>query len=101
MIAKLGVFPAGVAMLALTLAAPLAPLAAKEKTVWEYDGRTYQSFEQCRKARKKAEKKGAIIGAVGGAATSAVFGANVGEAALAAGAGALVGSQVGKATKKC
>lgn len=89
------------AMLALGMALPAAPLAAKEKDRWEYDGKYYTSYESCKAARKKAEKKGAIIGAVGGAATTAIFGGNVGKAALASGVGALAGSQIGKASKKC
>ena len=88
-------------LLAMGMAMPLAPLSAKEKDRWEYDGRYYNSYEACKAARKKAEKKGAVIGAVGGAATTAVFGGNVGEAALASGVGALAGSQIGKSSKKC
>jgi hypothetical protein len=88
-------------ILALAATMPTVPLAAKEKTRWVHDGRVYESYAACRKAKKEGKKKGAIIGAAGGAATTAIFGGNVGEAALAAGVGAAAGSAIGQSGKKC
>lgn len=82
-----------------------APLAAKTKhksepVRYEYNGRYYNSYEQCRAQKNKAAKDGAIVGAATAGIGSAILGANLGEAALIAGGGALVGNQIGK-SKKC
>ncbi len=82
-----------------------APLAAKthqksQPVRYEYNGRTYNSYEQCRAQKNKAAKDGAIVGAATAGIGSALLGANLGEAALIAGGGALVGNQIGK-SKKC
>jgi hypothetical protein len=82
-----------------------APLAAKphqkvQPVRYEYNGRYYSSYEQCRAQKNKAAKDGAIVGAATAGIGSALLGANLGEAALVAGGGALVGNQIGK-SKKC
>ena len=82
-----------------------APLAAKshhksQPVRYEYNGRYYNSYEQCRAQKNKAAKDGAIVGAATAGIGSALLGANLGEAALIAGGGALVGNQIGK-SKKC
>jgi hypothetical protein len=82
-----------------------APLAAKtnhksQPVRYEYNGRTYSRYDQCRSQKHKAAKDGAIVGAATAGIGSALLGANLGEAALIAGGGALVGNQIGK-SKKC
>jgi hypothetical protein len=82
-----------------------APLAAKthhksQPVRYEYNGRTYSSYDQCRAQKNKAAKDGAIVGAATAGIGSALLGANLGEAALIAGGGSLVGNQIGK-SKKC
>ena len=82
-----------------------APLAAKTRhksqpVRYEYNGRTYSSYDQCRAHKNKAAKDGAIVGAATAGIGSALLGANLGEAALIAGGGSLVGNQIGK-SKKC
>ncbi len=89
------------ALVPLVMLAPASPLPAKDKQQWTYDGRVFDSYEACKKAKKDSKKKGAIVGAAGGAATALIFGGNVGEAALAAGAGAAAGAIIGKNAKKC
>jgi uncharacterized membrane protein len=90
----------------LALAAIATPVAAKDKSRnaqpmrYEYDGRFYDSLEECRASKKKAKKDGAIAGAAAAGVGAAILGANLGEAALIAGGGALVGKQIGK-SKKC
>ena len=92
----------GAMAIALGLGAATAPaMAAKrQQTRYEYDGRYYNSYDQCQAAKKKAGKDGAIVGAAAAGVGSALLGANLGEAALIAGGGALVGNQLGK-SKKC
>jgi hypothetical protein len=87
--------------LALLGALPAAPLAAKEKQQWVYNGRAYDSYEQCREARKKSKARAAIVGAAAAGGVAAIAGGNLGETALVAGAGALAGSVIGKNAKKC
>jgi hypothetical protein len=83
------------------IAAPLAAKTNKSQPVrYEYNGRYYSSYEQCRAQKNKAAKDGAIVGAATAGIGSALLGANLGEAALIAGGGALVGNQIGK-SKKC
>lgn len=84
-------------------AAPAAPLLAKKKdqTQWVYNGRSYESYEQCRKARKKSGDRAAVAGAATAGAVTAIAGGSLAETALVAGAGALAGSVIGKNTKKC
>jgi hypothetical protein len=83
------------------IAAPLAAKTSKSQPVrYEYNGRYYNSYEQCRAQKNKAAKDGAIVGAATAGIGSALLGANLGEAALIAGGGALVGNQIGK-SKKC
>lgn len=82
-----------------------APLAAKthnksQPVRYEYNGRTYNSYQQCRAQKNKATKDGTIVGAAVAGVGAAILGANLGETALIAGGGALVGNQLGK-TKKC
>lgn len=83
------------------VAAPLAAKTSKSQPVrYEYNGRYYNSYEQCRAQKKKATKDGTIVGAAVAGVGAAILGANLGETALIAGGGALVGNQLGK-TKKC
>ena len=90
---------AGVAM----ATAPTAPLLAKKKdqTQWTYDGRAYDSYEQCKKAKDKSRDRAAIVGAASAGTVAAIAGGNLGETALVAGAGALTGAVIGKNAKKC
>lgn len=74
---------------------------AKSNEQWVYNGRVYDNYGQCMKAKNDDKKKGAIVGAVGGAATVAILGGNLGEAALGAGVGAAAGAVIGKNAKKC
>jgi hypothetical protein len=69
-------------------------------TLYEYDGKSYQTLEQCLRAKKRAKARGAIAGAVIAGAGAALLGGNVGESALVAGAGALAGREIGRATAK-
>jgi uncharacterized membrane protein len=83
------------------IAAPLAAKTSKSQPVrYEYNGRTYNSYQQCRAQKNKATKDGTIVGAAVAGVGAAILGANLGETALIAGGGALVGNQLGK-TKKC
>lgn len=83
------------------IAAPLAAKTNKSQPVrYEYNGRYYNSYDQCRAQKNRAAKDGAIVGAATAGIGSALLGANLGEAALIAGGGALVGNQIGK-SKKC
>lgn len=68
---------------------------------YAHDGRVYNSYQECRDAKKRARTQGAVIGAVGGAAVGAIAGGNLGESALAAGAGALAGGVIGDRTRNC
>lgn len=90
----------------IAMAIPGLPAAAKnrnannERMRYEYNGRYYNSLQECRDQKRKAKKDGAIVGAAVAGVGAAVLGANLGEAALIAGGGALVGNQLGK-SKKC
>jgi hypothetical protein len=85
---------------ALLVAAPM-PLAAGDRTQWEYDGKRYASYEECKRAKDKSRNRAAVVGAASSGTVAAVAGANLGETALVAGAGALAGSVIGKKAKKC
>lgn len=87
----------------LGLMGPTATPAFAQKrapVVYEYDGRSYNSLAECRRAKKKAKARGAIAGAVIAGAGAAILGGNLGETALVAGAGALAGREIGRASKK-
>lgn len=74
----------------------------RRPVVYEYDGKAYQTLEQCQRAKERAKKRGAVAGAVIAGAGAALLGGNLGESALVAGAGALTGREIGRATaKKC
>ena len=94
---------AGLAIVSMAIAATSVPAMAKnrERTQWVYDGRAYESYEQCRKARADSKKKAAIVGAASAGTVAAIAGGNLGETALVAGAGALTGAVIGKNAKKC
>lgn len=77
------------------------PALAKNQTRYEYDGRYYQSRQQCLNAKKKAQERGTIVGAATAGVATALLGGNFAETALVAGGGALVGNQLGKNSKKC
>lgn len=96
----------GALAVAIAMGGIASPLAAKthhhksEPVRYEYNGRYYNSYEECRARKHKAAKDGAIVGAATAGIGSALLGANLGEAALIAGGGALVGNQIGK-SKSC
>jgi hypothetical protein len=77
------------------------PVFAKQQTRYVYDGRSYQTYQQCLNAKKQAEKRGTIVGAATAGVATALLGGNLAETALVAGGGALVGNQLGKNSKKC
>jgi uncharacterized protein YcfJ len=77
------------------------PALAKNQTRYEYDGRYYETHQQCLNAKKKAQQRGTIIGAATAGVGAALLGGNLGQSALIAGGGALVGNQLGKSSKKC
>jgi len=94
---------------AATMALPaLAPAAAQPANappppapmLYETNGKTYKTMEECLRAKKRAKARGAIAGAVIAGAGAALLGGNVGETALVAGAGALAGREIGRATAK-
>ncbi len=80
-----------------------APAIAKDKDKprWEYDGRYYDSYESCKRAKDKSRDRAAIVGAASAGTVAAVAGGSLAETALVAGAGALAGSAIGKNAKKC
>lgn len=84
-------------------ATPTAPLLAKkkDKTQWVYDGRAYESYEACKKAKDKSRDRAAVVGAASAGTVAAVAGGSLAETALVAGAGALTGAVIGKNAKKC
>ncbi|WP_439545392.1 hypothetical protein [Sandarakinorhabdus sp.] len=89
------------------LAAPAATPAFAQSNnnnnspvLYEYDGKTYQTLDQCRRAKKKAKARGAIAGAAIAGVGTALLGGNLGETALVAGAGALAGREIGRASAK-
>ncbi len=84
-----------IAALAAT-ALPLAPVEARQKTRYTYNGNTYNSYEQCRAAKSRHKRDGAIAGAAIAGIGAAVLGANLGESALIAGGGAVVGHEIGR-----
>ncbi|MCG2840191.1 hypothetical protein L6Q21_04245 [Sandaracinobacter sp. RS1-74] len=88
---------------AVMAVAPTAPLVAKSKnkTQWVYDGRAYESYEACKRAKDKSRDRAAIVGAASAGTVAAIAGGNLGETALVAGAGALTGAVIGKNAKKC
>lgn len=89
-----------IAALAMGMPSMAAAKNKNNQTRYEYNGRYYNSLEECRARKRKAEKDGTIVGAAVAGVGAAVLGANLGETALIAGGGALVGNQLGK-TKKC
>lgn len=90
-------------LLATSLAMPVlsAPVVAKERPRYEYDGRVYRSYSECRAAKKRAAKRGTVIGAAGAGVGTALLGGGLGGSLLAAGAGAVIGHEVGRGSKKC
>lgn len=86
---------------ALTAAAPTAPLLAKQKTQWVHDGKPYESYEACKRAKDKSRDRAAVVGAASSGTVAAIAGGSLGETALVAGAGALAGAVIGKNAKKC
>jgi hypothetical protein len=89
-----------IALMATGMPTVAAAKNQKNHTRYEYNGRYYNSLEECRARKRKAEKDGTIVGAAVAGVGAAVLGANLGETALIAGGGALVGNQLGK-SKKC
>ena len=94
-------------MLAVSLGLMLpavAPAMAQsgnaQPTLYEYDGKQYNTLAQCQRAKKLAKARGAVAGAVIAGVGTALLGSNVGESALVAGAGALAGREIGRATVK-
>lgn len=83
--------------------APTMPLMAKKKneTQWVHDGRAYDSYESCKRAKDKSRDKAAVVGAASAGTVAAIAGGSFAETALVAGAGALAGSVIGKNAKKC
>ncbi len=89
--------------ISLGLMAPVAtPAFAQQgqQTLYEYDGKQYNTLAQCQRAKKRAKARGAVAGAVIAGAGAALLGGNVGETALVAGAGALAGREIGRSTAK-
>lgn len=69
-----------------------------QPTLYEYNGKQYNTLAQCQRAKARGAVAGAVIAGVG----TALLGGNVGETALVAGAGALAGREIGRATvKRC
>lgn len=91
------------AVVSMAIVAPTVPAVAKKKdqTQWVYDGRAYDSYEQCKKAKDKSKARGAVVGAASAGTVAAIAGGSLGETALVAGAGALTGAVIGKNAKKC
>jgi uncharacterized membrane protein YebE (DUF533 family) len=91
--------------ISLGLMAPVAtPVFAQQgqPTLYEYDGKQYNTLAQCQRAKKRAKARGAVAGAVIAGVGTALLGGNVGETALVAGAGALAGREIGRASvKRC
>lgn len=86
---------------ALSAGLPVLPTAANAKPRYEYNGRYYNSYAQCRAEKRRAQKRGTIVGAATAGIGAALLGGNLGESALIAGGGAVVGNVVGKNSKKC
>jgi outer membrane lipoprotein SlyB len=70
------------------------------QVLYEYDGKSYQTLDQCLRAKKKAKARGAIAGAAIAGVGTAILGGNLAESALVAGAGALAGREIGRASAK-
>ena len=87
------------ALAAATL--PAVPAAARHHQRYEYNGRVYSSYDQCRAEKRRAANRGTAIGAVAGGAGTALLGGNLGGSLLGAGVGAVVGHEVGRGTKHC
>lgn len=90
-------------MAAVLAGVPAIPAAARDdrRPRYEYDGRYYNSYRQCRAEKRRAEKRGTVVGAATAGIGAALLGGNLGESALVAGGGALVGNVIGKNSKKC
>ena len=88
-------------MAALMAGAPALPAVAKSKTQWVHDGKVYNSYASCKRAKDKSKERAAIVGAASAGTIAALAGGNLGETALVAGAGALTGAVIGKNAKKC
>lgn len=88
---------------AIVAGVPVLPAAARDdrRPRYEYDGRYYSSYQQCRAEKRRAEKRGTIAGAATAGIGAALLGGNLGESALVAGGGAIVGNVIGKNSKKC
>nr|WP_310523260.1 hypothetical protein [Polymorphobacter sp.] len=86
---------------AIAAGIPALPAAAKSKQRYEYNGRQYDSYQQCRDEKRRAQKRGTVVGAATAGIGAALLGGNLGESALIAGGGAVVGNQLGKNSKKC
>jgi hypothetical protein len=95
--------PAVAAVLIAAFGGALLPLPvlAKSQTRYVYDGRYYESRQQCLDAKKRAQQRGTVVGAATAGVGAALLGGNLAESALVAGGGALVGNQLGKNSKKC
>ncbi len=86
---------------AALLAVPAGTAIAKQHKQYEYDGRYYSSYEQCRAAKKRAANRGTVIGAAAAGAGTALLGGNLGTSLLGAGVGAVAGHEIGKSSEKC
>ncbi|MEN9932313.1 MAG: hypothetical protein RIS17_886 [Pseudomonadota bacterium] len=84
----------------LMLPAAAPAFGQPRPTLYEYDGKRYETLAACQRAKKRAKARGAVAGAVIAGAGAAILGGNVGETALVAGAGALAGREIGRATVK-
>ncbi len=93
--------PVITALALLAAALPVLPAAADARPRYEYNGRTYNSLEQCRAEKKRARDRGTVVGAATAGIGAALLGGNLGESALIAGGGAVVGHELGKNSKKC
>lgn len=86
---------------ALAATAPTAPLMAREKSQWVHDGKNYESYAACKRAKDRSRNRAAVVGAASSGAVAAIAGGSLGETALVAGAGALTGAVIGKKAKRC
>ena len=86
----------------LAAAMPAMPAAARHhnQAGYQYNGQSYNSYEQCREARSRHKRDGTIAGAAIAGVGAAVLGANLGTSALIAGGGAVVGHELGR-KKRC
>jgi hypothetical protein len=89
----------------LGLVMPAAPALAQTEAgrpaSYEFDGKQFNTLEECRRAKKRAKARGAVAGAAIAGAGTALLGGNLGKTALVAGAGALVGREIGRRSKRC